>query len=110
MQKERKQESLRKKNTENEARKRGARYNKGRWVNVYCLELNKVFTSISEAARQTKLNSESIRMCCSGKWNQYNNQHWYYLYDKTMKDGTEIKGAIALGLISEEEAIKQLNT
>lgn len=69
-----------------------------------------MFTSISEAARQTKLNSESIRMCCSGKWNQYNNQRWYYLYDKTMKDGTEIKGAIALGLISEEEAIKQLNT
>lgn len=95
--------------TEKEARKRGARCNKGRWVNVYCLELNKVFTSISEAARQTKLNPESIRMCCSCKWNQYNNQHWYYLYDNTMKNGIEVKGAITLGLISEEEALKQLN-
>lgn len=95
--------------TKTETRKRGARYNNGKKVNVYCLELDKLFTSISEAARQTKLNSESIRMCCAGKWEQYNNQHWYYLYDRTMKNGTEVKGAITLGLISKEEALKQLS-
>ena len=31
-----------------------------------------------------------------------------YLYDQTRKDGTIIPGAITLGLITEEEALKQL--
>lgn len=35
--------------------------------------------------------------------------HWYYLYDTTKKDGTHIDGAITLGLISEKDALKQLD-
>ena len=33
---------------------------------------------------------------------------WKYLYDQTRKDGTIIPGAITLGLITEEEALKML--
>jgi hypothetical protein len=35
--------------------------------------------------------------------------HWYYIYDQTRKDGTIIPGAITLGLITEAEALAQLN-
>jgi hypothetical protein len=34
---------------------------------------------------------------------------WRFLYDVTKRDGTIIPGAITLGLIAEEEALKQLN-
>ena len=37
-------------------------------------------------------------------------RHTYYaIYDQKKKDGTIIPGAITLGLITEEEALRQLN-
>ena len=77
-------------------------------IEVYCLELNKVFVTQAQAERETKCHH--IAVCCSGKRNTSGGYHWYYLYDKTMKNGKIIKGAITLGLISEEEAIQQLNS
>lgn len=46
---------------------------------------------------------------CLGKRNKAGGYQWKYLYDQTCKDGTIIPGAITLGLITEEEALKQLS-
>lgn len=47
--------------------------------------------------------------CCSGKRKTVGGYQFKYLYDQTRKDGTVIPGAITLGLITEEEALRQLN-
>lgn len=97
--------------TNQESRKRSV--NRGiknaRTKQMYCLEMNKVFESQTSAAQELRCNAHAIYLCCIGKWRTYKNMHWYYLYDTTKKDGTHIDGAITLGLISEEDALKQLN-
>lgn len=89
-----------------ESRKRGAIIPSNA-TQVYCLELNKVFATQAQGEQETKCCH--IADCCSGKRNNSKGKHWYYLYDRTMKNGDKIKGAITLELISEEEAMKQLN-
>ena len=72
----------------------------------YCLETNRVFKSIKNARITT--GSSLIGECCRGQRDTTRGYHWYYLYDHTQKDGIPILGAISLGLIAEEEALKQL--
>lgn len=55
-----------------------------------------------------KLNIQNICACCQGIRSQAGGYNWKYLYDHTKKDGTTIPGAITLGFITEEEALKQL--
>ena len=47
-------------------------------------------------------------MVCMGTHKSAGGFIWRYLYDQTKQDGTVISGAITLGLITEEEALKQL--
>ena len=47
-------------------------------------------------------------MCCLNKRLTAGGYRWKYLYDQTKKDGTMIQGAISLGLITEEYALKML--
>lgn len=70
---------------------------------VYCLELNKVFSTVKQTGHT------HVSSCCNGKRKTADKKHWYYLHDKTLKDGAVINGAITLGLITEEEALRQLN-
>jgi hypothetical protein len=67
-----------------------------------------IFLSATMAEKYTNVLASSIRFCCVGKYKHASGYHWYYLYDQTRKDGTIIPGAIALGLITEEEALAQL--
>lgn len=92
-----------------EAHKRGALHgiNSPNSSSVYCIELNKVYATQKQARIET--GATHISACCLGKRNVSNEKHWYYLYDKIMKNGNVVKGAITLGLISEEEAMKQLD-
>lgn len=73
---------------------------------VYCVELNTVYESVAEAKIKTK--ACKVDACCRGERKKSNGYHWKYLYDQTRKDGTIIQGAISLGLITKEEALKQL--
>lgn len=70
---------------------------------VYCVELDKVFKT------QKETGYSHIYSCCIGDRKTVDKKHWYYLYDKTLNNGTKVKGAISLGLITEEQALNQLN-
>ena len=77
-------------------------------ISVYCVDTCVVYYSANEAESKTNVNRLCIAHCCKGKQKTAGGCHWYYLYDQTCKDGTVISGAITLGLITEEEALKQL--
>lgn len=45
---------------------------------VQCIEMNKIYDSIVEAAIQTGINKNSIIRCCKGKQNVAGGYHWKY--------------------------------
>ena len=70
--------------------------------------LIKVWKYIKLASSELNIQRTDISSCCSGRLKTAGGYQWKYLYDQTRKDGTVIQGAISLGLITEEEALKQL--
>lgn len=46
---------------------------------VYCYELDRVFASAMEAARELGLVNSSISKCCRGTLKQTGNYHWRYV-------------------------------
>lgn len=46
---------------------------------IKCLELNKTFNSINEAARYMKVHHSSIRHCLSGRFKTSCGYHWEYI-------------------------------
>ena len=75
---------------------------------IYCVQAKTIYNSMSEAESNTNINHSKISLVCQGKRKTAGGYQWKYLYDQTAKDGTVIQGAISLGLITEEEALKQL--
>ena len=75
---------------------------------IYCIETKQVYNSALIAQEKTGVRNSSIGKCCSNKQKTAGGYQWKYLYDQATKNGTIIPGAITLGLISEEEALKQL--
>ena len=76
---------------------------------VLCIDTRIIYNAVIIASRQTGISRGNICSCCLGKRNKAGGYQWKYLYDQTCKDGTIIPGAITLGLITEEEALKQLS-
>ena len=85
---------------------------------VYCQNTNEVFWGAKGANEQyPNIYASNISANCRGKV-KHAGKHpvtneplcWYYLYDQQQQDGSVIKGAISLGLITEEEALKQLKS
>jgi group I intron endonuclease len=72
-------------------------------------ELIKVWSWIQGASDALDILKSGIIRCCQGKHKTAGGFIWHYLYNQTIKDGTIIPGAITLGLITEEEALAQLN-
>ena len=80
-------------------------------VAVYCCDTNQVFLSYTHAKSIcVGYKNPNISCACDGTYETIGGHHWKFLYDYTKKDGTIIPGAIALNLITEEEALAQLNT
>lgn len=80
---------------------------------IYCVEMNIVFISKSDAEKQMDVNNISAhlsgRLQSAGKHPITNEKlHWYYVYDQLQKDGSVVSGAITLGFITEKEALKML--
>ena len=50
---------------------------------VYCVELDRVFDSISDAARELGLIQSSISACCIGRYKTTGGYHWKYVDRKT---------------------------
>ena len=98
--------------TSSESYKRGIKkisgINAPQALSVYCVELQLIYGCIRLASQETKVCANKISDCCRGKRKTSGGYHWYYLYDYIKKDGVIIQGAISLGLITEEKALKQL--
>jgi hypothetical protein len=75
---------------------------------VLCLELNIVYCSTREVERQTSINHSDVKKVCEGKRQTAGGYRWKFIYDQQQNDGSIIMGAISLGLITEEDVIKQL--
>ena len=55
------------------------RLRKSQGNKTYCVELDRVFESASEAARELGLNHSHISECCRGGRNTCGNFHWRYI-------------------------------
>ena len=61
------------------------------------------------AAKDLKICYTNILNCVIGnKYKSVGGYHWKYLYDNKLRSGKIVPGAISLGLITEEDALKQL--
>lgn len=69
----------------------------------------RLWRCMTDAEAELHISMKAISKCCLGNGKSASGYHWKFLYDKTKKDGTVIPGAITLGLITEEEALQQLN-
>lgn len=79
-------------------------------TSIYCKELNKVFESQKEAAKHVDVTYITIGSCCREELKTAGGYHWYYLYDRKLRNGNIVNGAITLGLITENAALNQLNS
>ena len=70
--------------------------------------LIKIWRYVKLASIELKINASDISRCAKGKLKSAGGYHWKFLYDNKYKD-EPVAGAITLGLITEEEALKQLN-
>lgn len=68
---------------------------------VYCVELNKVFKTVTEASIFTTANAGPISLCCRHMRKSAGGYTWYYLNDCVDKNGDIINGAISLGIIED---------
>ena len=68
----------------------------------------KIFKFKKQASDELNINASAISMCCLNRRKTAGGFKWRYLYDQIKKDGTIVLGAISLGFITEEEALKQL--
>jgi len=79
---------------------------------IYQCDINgryiSVWPYVTPASNHTGVDKSSIIKCCRGKLKTAGNFKWYYLYDQITKDGSIIQGAISLNLITEVEALAQL--
>ncbi len=79
-------------------------------VILYCVDNHQVFGCQQEVKDTLNIkNTSHIPDCCSGKRKTVGGHQFKYLYDQIRKDGTIIPGAITLGLITEEEALRELS-
>ena len=78
-------------------------------LSVINITTNEVYYSASMASADTNIDSSAILKCCKGKSKTSGGYAWKYIYDYTTKDGEVIPGAITLGIITEEEVLRQLN-
>ena len=70
--------------------------------------LIKIWRYIKLASKELKINASDISACAKGRLKSAGGYCWKYLYDNTYKNEI-VLGAISLGLITEENALKRLN-
>ena len=70
--------------------------------------LIKVWRYIKLASNELHIHASDISGCAKGRLKHAGGYCWKFLYDNKLKD-KPVLGAISLGLITEDEALKQLN-
>lgn len=76
---------------------------------VLCVDTMMAYDSMKTAEIKTGICKTNISSVCRGVHKTAGGCVWKYIYDKTFPDKPTIPGAITLGLITEEEALRQLN-
>lgn len=83
---------------------------------IYCPELHQIFEGAIEVDKNFNIDKKNINNCLSGRQKTTGRHpltneklHWYYVYDQNRSNGVIIKGAISLGLITEEQIDKIKN-
>ena len=77
---------------------------------IYCPELNKIFSSLKDAADETGVKYQNISRCLR-KDRKHAGRHpltneklsWYYMEDQIVQDGSIILGAISLGYVANKK-------
>lgn len=69
--------------------------------------LIKIWKYAKLASKELHIDASSISKCAKGKVKSAGGYHWKFLYDNKFNDEVAL-GAITLGLITEDEALKQL--
>lgn len=69
----------------------------------------KLWKYITEAEIALDISMKHISSCCYGDSQTAGGYKWKFLYDVTRRNGNIVPGAITLGLITEEEVLRQLN-
>lgn len=57
---------------------------------IYCVELDRVFGAMNEAAKELNILRECISACCRGKQQTAGGYHWMYLEDYQRENGDNI--------------------
>lgn len=70
--------------------------------------LIKVWQYAKLASKELEIHYGDISRCANGFLKSAGGYHWKYLYDNQLRSGETIPGAISLGLITEEQALQQL--
>ena len=70
--------------------------------------LIKVWQYVKLASKELRIDASDISGCAKGRLKHAGGYCWKFLYDNNFKD-KQVLGAISLGLITEDEALKQLN-
>lgn len=73
------------------------------------LQIIRLWKCMTDAELELHINMKQISRCCYDHKRTAGGYLWRFLYDQQKKDGTIIPGAITLGLITEKDAIQQLN-
>ena len=76
---------------------------------VICIDTKQVYSAAATASKVTGVNKAHICSCCNNVRKHAGGFQWKLIYDTTRKNGEFIPGAITLGIITEEEVLKQLN-
>lgn len=67
-----------------------------------------VWDYIKKASKALRIDTSDITACAKGKLKSAGGYHWKYLYDNKAKNGSVTLGALSLGLIMEDYALKML--
>lgn len=63
----------------------------------------RIFGCIQQASDELNINKNCIGGCCRGNQKRAGEYKWFYVYDKVMRGGNVVSGAITLGYITEED-------
>lgn len=95
-------------NPEYKQKQRESHYGDKSWNAISIININNgnVYGAATLAKDELGIDNSRISKCCKGIYQTAGGYQWKYIYDYTTKDGTIIPGAITLGIISEEEVLK----
>ena len=76
---------------------------------VVCIDTRQVYETGLMAEEKTGIDRKGISLCCMEQRKTAGGFRWRLLYDDARRNGTIILGAITLGIITEEDALSQIN-